>query len=112
MPAWAIRTPGLPRVCRAGRENAEIARELGYANNGTARKVVDRALRERTSERVDEYRETELARLDALQASYWDAAIEGDLPAATAVLKIMKHRPAYWAWIASRSRPRARGVWS
>jgi hypothetical protein len=75
-----------------GMEYAEIARELGYSNKGTVWKVVQRALRDRTVERVDEYRETELARLDALQASCWDRAMAGDVPSANAVLKVMQHR--------------------
>ena len=44
-----------------------IAREVGYANHGTAHRVVRQALDEHVAEDVDELRATEVARLDALQ---------------------------------------------
>lgn len=76
----------------AGMEYAEIAREVGYANKGTAWKAANGALRERTDQMADEYLETELARLDALQAASWEDAMAGDTTAIHTVLKVMGHR--------------------
>ncbi len=45
-----------------------IAREVGYANRGTAHRVVRQALDEQIAANVDDLRATEVARLDALQA--------------------------------------------
>ena len=42
-----------------------IARKVGYANRGTAYRVVRQALDERIADNVDELRATEVARLDA-----------------------------------------------
>ena len=70
----------------------DIAREVGYSNRGTAWRTVTKALRERVDEAVEEYRQTELARLDALQLGLWDKATSGDIPSANAVLKIMEKR--------------------
>ncbi len=47
-----------------GHTNASIAREVGYANRGTAYRVVRQALDERVADNVDELRATEVARLD------------------------------------------------
>ncbi len=70
----------------------EIASAVGYANRGTAWRTVQRALQDRTFHAVDEYREVELARLDALQSACWDAALAGDLRAVEAVLRVMQQR--------------------
>jgi hypothetical protein len=70
----------------------EIAREVGYANRGTAHKVISQALEAREAATVDFLRQMELARLDALQVSLWDDAMAGDLPSATAVLRIIDAR--------------------
>ena len=76
----------------AGHDYERIAHEVGFSNKGTAWRVVNNALRERVDEGVEEYRETELARLDALQAALWDKAMEGDSSAVTTILKVMGHR--------------------
>lgn len=76
----------------AGLEYADIAREVGYSNKGTAWRAVNTALRERVDSSVEEYRQTELARLDALQSACWDKAMEGDIASATLVLKVMAQR--------------------
>lgn len=49
----------------------QIAREVGYANRGTAHRVVAKALAERLADDIDQLRELELARLDGLQTSLW-----------------------------------------
>jgi hypothetical protein len=70
----------------------EIAAAVGYANRGTAWRTVQRALRDRTFKAVDEYREMELSRLDALQSACWEQALTGELRAVEAVLKVMHQR--------------------
>jgi hypothetical protein len=51
-----------------GRRYDDIAREVGYSNRGTAHWAVSQALRERTTEAVEELRTAlELLRLDELQ---------------------------------------------
>jgi hypothetical protein len=54
--------------------------------------VASAYLRDQTSEAVADLRELENARLDALQLALWDAAIAGDVRAATAILHIVKAR--------------------
>ncbi len=76
----------------SGMSYDEIASAVGYANRGTAWRTVQRALQDRTFHAVDEYREVELARLDALQSACWDAALAGDLRAVEAVLRVMQQR--------------------
>ncbi len=70
----------------------DIAAEVGYANRGTAWRAVQRALRDRTFEAVDQYREMELSRLDALHSACWGQALAGDLRAVEAVLRVMQQR--------------------
>lgn len=75
-----------------GHSYDDIARAVGYANRGTAWRTVQRALHDREVEAVDEYRVTELARLDALQSACWERASGGDLHAVEAVLRIIEKR--------------------
>jgi len=70
----------------------QIAAGVGYANRGTAYKVVHQALSARSVAAVDELRRLETHRLDALQASLWPAAMAGDVSAVQAVLKIVMQR--------------------
>jgi len=75
-----------------GRTYDQIAAEVGYANRGTAYKVVQQALRTRTLAAVDELRCLEVDRLDALQASLWPDAMAGDVSAVQAIAKIVLQR--------------------
>ena len=70
----------------------EIAKAAGFANRGGAYKAVSAALRARQAEAVDELRVLELERLDALQRSCWDAALEGDIASVDRVLKVIAAR--------------------
>lgn len=54
-----------------------IAKQVGFANRGTAHRVVRKALDEQVAQKVEQLRETEVARLDALQAAIWPAALAG-----------------------------------
>ena len=69
-----------------------IAREVGFANRGTAHRVVRKALDEQVAENVQQLRETEVARLDALQAAIWPAAMAGHVDAVQQVLAIIDKR--------------------
>jgi hypothetical protein len=70
----------------------QIADELGYANRGTVHRIVQRALESRLTEGVDQLRDLEIDRLDAMQAALWQAASAGDTQAATAIVKIIDKR--------------------
>lgn len=70
----------------------DIAAALGYANRGTAWRVVNKALTERVDGAVEEYRQVELARLDALQVPLWGKAMAGDVRAVDSLLKIIDRR--------------------
>ena len=70
----------------------EIAQVVGYSGRGGAHKAVTAALRAQQAEAVDELRVLELARLDALQRSCWDAALEGDIASVDRVLRVIAAR--------------------
>ena len=70
----------------------QAADELGYSNRGTVHHLVSSALTLRTNEAVDALRELETERLDALQHALWDAAMTGDVHAATAIVRIVQTR--------------------
>ncbi len=70
----------------------EIAQVVGYSGRGSAYKAVSAALRAQQAEAVDELRALEVERLDALQRSCWDAALEGDIASVDRVLKVIAAR--------------------
>jgi hypothetical protein len=80
----------------AGHDWTTIAERCGYKTGSEAGRAVANYIsvaREEVS--VDEKRkviELELARLDALQAAVWDAALAGDTRSVDAALKVMTHR--------------------
>jgi transposase-like protein len=69
-----------------------IADELGYANRGTVYRLVKNALEDREVETIDELRQLEVERLDALRVAIWDDATKGDLKAVATVVRIMHLR--------------------
>jgi hypothetical protein len=71
-----------------GKGYAEIAREVGYANKGTAHKVIAQALEAREVQDVDFLRRIAMDRLDALHRALWPAAMTGDVPAVLALMRI------------------------
>lgn len=75
-----------------GRTWQQVANELDYADRSGAYKAVQRLLDRTEFESVQEHRALESDRLDALHASYWPAAIHGDVKAAELVLKISAQR--------------------
>ena len=76
----------------AGHSYDEIAMEVGYQNRGTAWRAVQDSLNSRIAEAVTEYRELELARLDALQAAHWPQAVAGSVRSADLVLRVIDRR--------------------
>ena len=70
----------------------QIASEVGYQGASGAWQAYQRVKESHIFESIDEARQLELMRLDELQFAIWDRAIDGDLPAAHCVLKIMDRR--------------------
>jgi hypothetical protein len=70
----------------------QIAGEVGYSGPSGAWQAYQRIKSESIFESVDEARQLELMRLDEMQLAVWENAINGDLPSANCVLKIMDRR--------------------
>ena len=94
----------------AGHSFDEIALEVGYANRGTAWRAVQDSLNSRIAEAVTEYRELELARLDALQAAHWPQAIAGSVRSADLVLRVIDRRMKLLGLDQSACRTTGRGT--
>jgi len=90
--ATAARRLRCVELASQGLTYAEIAEAVGYANKSSARKAVVGALSERSVEAVEHLRSVESERLDALQASIWDAALAGDIRAVEGALRIINAR--------------------
>ena len=86
-----------------GKSYDEIALAVGYSHRGSAHRAVFKALDDREAEDVDHLRAIELARLDALQVALWDRAMDGDVEAVLAVLRIMDRRIRLLGLVTSRS---------
>ena len=69
-----------------------IANEVGFSGPSGAWQAYQRIRHEVIFESIDDARQLELMRLDDLQVAVWDRAINGELPAAHCVLKIMDRR--------------------
>lgn len=76
----------------AGLSYAEIATELGYANEGGAYKAVQRGLQRALQEPAAHVRALSLSRLDRMLRAIWRAVIGGDLFAIDRALKIEERR--------------------
>ena len=80
----------------AGHSWPVIAETLGYASAKICHMAVTAYLQKAAVEQIPERRrealELEAARLDALQAAYWDRACRSDLKAAQLVVKIIGER--------------------
>ena len=75
-----------------GHSYQDVADIMGYANRGTVYRIIHEALKARQVTSIDEVRELEAARLDALQSAVWPDAMDGDPGAVQAVLRIMGRR--------------------
>jgi len=82
----------------------QVADELGYANKGTVHHLVQQELGAQLVESVAELRQTEVARLNALQVVLWDRAISGDLQAAKMVVAIIMARCRVLGLLSTTSR--------
>jgi len=80
---------------RAGMYYEDIAKELGWADHESARKAVLRCFQRSITTDVNEIRETELSRLDAIWSGVYPKALRGDEKAVDAALKIMARRAKY-----------------
>jgi hypothetical protein len=67
----------------------EIAKVLGYSHRSVAGQAVQRALKAKVSEHVDEYRNLHIARLEALYMKFHGQAIQGNLQALKGCLQIL-----------------------
>jgi hypothetical protein len=77
---------------RAGATFAQIARQVGYAEEGAAHKAVMSAIKATLREPAEEVRTLEVERLDRLMLGVWQRAIDGKSEAIDRVLKIMDRR--------------------
>jgi hypothetical protein len=76
----------------AGYEYADIARILGYANQGGAWKAVQRVRQKAVREQGRELLALELERFDTLQRAAMTKAIQGDPASIRAALRVMDQR--------------------
>lgn len=72
-----------------GHPYAQIAEQLGYADESGARHAVSRLLARREAESIDELRAVHGARLEAVLSSFFPAAMSGDTDAARIVLRTL-----------------------
>lgn len=85
---------------RQGLSFEAIARRVGYANRGTAHRVVMSAYKERIVEDIDLYRDMEVARLDEVMSNMWDIMVSSDafgsdkIRAANTIIETIKQRSA------------------
>lgn len=80
---------------RAGWSFDDIAKEVGYANKGSAHRAVKQGIADITRESATELVELELSRLDDLLAGLYGQARDGDLFAVDRALKIMDQRAKF-----------------
>jgi transcriptional regulator len=86
------------RQCRAvelrlaGGTLKQIADALGYASPSGAAQAIVSALRKRVAEVVDDHRQVEYLRLEAMWMAIYPAAKRGDLAAIDRAVKIMTRR--------------------
>jgi hypothetical protein len=77
---------------REGKTWQQIAEVVNYATAMGAWKAYQRACQRTLQEPTDEARRIELDRLDALQRTDWEPAVEGNLRAADFVLRVIDRR--------------------
>lgn len=98
----------------AGWTYQAIADELGYANRGAVHNIVAAALKTHTAKAVKELQQLESARRYALQYALWDTALNGDLPAAVTIMRIIQARCSLYGLTGQKSpmtrEPRRRTV--
>jgi AraC-like DNA-binding protein len=70
----------------------QVADQMGYANKGTVHHLVSKTLAQTTTAAVQDLRQLEADRLDALQVGLWNRAMDGDITAAMAIIRIIATR--------------------
>lgn len=75
-----------------GKTYQQVADEQGYASRGNVHRIVNRTLAQHEVETIEELRALELARLDGLQAAFYEDAVAGDAKAAEVCLKVIAAR--------------------
>ena len=91
-PAQLDRELAVVELRREGKTWQQIADAVQYATPMGAWKAYQRACQRTLQEPTDEARRIELDRLDALQRTYWEPAVEGNLRAADFVLRVIDRR--------------------
>ena len=76
----------------SGKTFKEIARELKYADASGAYQAYQRAREVVSLENLSEWRLLELERLNVIQTSLWDKALEGNIQTISALLKVFDLR--------------------
>lgn len=74
------RTSDAVRLFRDGHTYERIAKTVGYANRGTAYRVVNNAFREQIVEDIEFHRHIELGALDLVKSVLWDIIDSTDDP--------------------------------
>ena len=76
----------------AGISYEVIAQRLGYANRGTVKHMIDKALDEIVAEPSERVRKLELIRLDKAHSRIWPRVMQGDILAVDRILRISERR--------------------
>ena len=79
----------------AGLSYAQIATQLGYANDSGAYDAVQSGFTKQFNEPTTDIRRLEIERLDVLLTGLWAQARRGDVTAIDRVLKVMERRSRY-----------------
>ncbi len=93
-----LRRAEILRLKTSGLSDAAIAERLRISTRTVARHL-QRALSEAVSAATESYRAVESLRLDALIHAYWQKALDGDLPAAHLVSKVIGQRMALFGLV-------------
>ena len=88
----AVKRARVVEAVAAGATYEEAAKQAGYATRSGAYKAFWKAVDGREADAVDDLRTLEVSRLDALQVALWDEAMNGDIKAVNAVLRIILQR--------------------
>jgi predicted transcriptional regulator len=75
----------------AGLSQYQIADQLGV-NQSSVSRMIARALKQHKAQRVDEMRQVEALRLEALHQTAWEASQQGDWQAAAIVTRLLDRR--------------------
>jgi hypothetical protein len=94
----AMRRAQVMQLRASGMQPTAIAEQLHLTLRSVTRHI-SRALADVVTVATTEYRALEATRLDALIHAYWDKALDGDLPAAYFIVKIIGQRMALFGLV-------------